>query len=87
MKIVNNDEELKDMVFARMKREMDQITRLDNARKQGYAEGYAEEVTRGRKRVLEVYRCLKQGMDIEEIAQTLNMTLAEVAEVKNELLM
>lgn len=42
MRIVNNDEELKDMAFARMKREMDQITRLENAKKQGFLEGKIE---------------------------------------------
>ena len=80
MRIVNNDEELKDMAIARMKREMDHITRLDNAKKQGFFEGKAE----GQKKTLEIYRCLKQGIDDYEIASLLKMSVQEVIKVKNE---
>ncbi|MBQ7889412.1 MAG: PD-(D/E)XK nuclease family transposase [Erysipelotrichaceae bacterium] len=84
MRIVNNDEELKDMAFARMKREMDQITRLDNAKKQGFLEGIIEGEVKGQKKTLEIYRCLKQGIDVCEIASLLKMNVQEVIELKNE---
>ena len=84
MRIVNNDEELKDMAFARMKREMDHITRLDNAKKQGFLEGEIKGKAEGQKQLFEIYRCLKRGFDVYEIALLLKMSVQEVIKVKNE---
>ena len=84
LRLMCNDEELKDMAFVRMKREMDQITRLDNAKKQGFLEGSIEGEVKGQKKTLEIYRCLKQGIDVCQIASLLKMNVQEVIELKNE---
>ena len=48
MTLINSDEELKDIAFEKMKREMDERVRLRSARKSGHREGKQEGIIEGK---------------------------------------
>ena len=60
MRVVNEDEMLKDAAFQRMKDEMDHCTRLSNARKEGIAFAEANHQKENERRIIQM---MKDGLD------------------------
>ena len=85
MRMVNEDEMLKDAAFQRMKDELDRNTRTHYELKQAKAEGIAEGLELGKAEGLElgkaqtekkyVFEMIKKGLDVQLISEVTGLSV------------
>ena len=87
MRTVNQDQELKDAAFQRMKDHIDMVTRMENmmeyAKKEGHAqglaEGHAEGLNEGRAETIR--KMVAGGVPLEMVANSLGLSIEEIKEI------
>ena len=98
MRIVNEDEMLKDAAFQRMKDELDRNTRthyeLKQARAEGIELGKAEGIELGKAEGIElgkaqtemkyVFEMIKKGLDVQFISEVTGVSIELLKQIENE---
>ena len=61
----------------------DVINAINTAKKDGYAEGYAKGLAEGikRRKVEIAHKMLQRGMEADEVAEVMDMTIQEIKEM------
>ena len=82
MRMVNEDEMLKDAAFQRMKDELDRNTRTHYELKQAKAEGIAEGLELGKTKV--AFEMIKKGLDVQLISEVTGVSIELLKQIQNE---
>ena len=90
MRIVNEDEMLKDAAFQRMKDELDRNTRTHYELKQARAQGKAEGIELGKAEGIELgktkvaFEMIKKGLDVPLISEVTGVSIELLKQIENE---